>query len=144
LLGAHQAGNLALALAAAERLLARDGRGLDEGIVRDALQDFTLPGRLEVVGRDPTTIVDGAHTPASLAAAIEAARAAFAPDRIVLVLAMASDKDLTAAAHAVSGADRVIATRYDHPRAARPEELPARVRAAGGAAEVEPDLQKAC
>ncbi len=144
LLGAHQAENLALALAASETLLEKLGRALDPDTVARALEGFVLPGRLELLARSPTVLVDGAHTAASLRGALEAARSTHAPARVVLVLAMAGDKDLDAAAEAAAAADRVVVTRYDHPRAAPPDELAARVEAAGGTVETVPDLQKAC
>src|SRR5689334_6413096 len=73
--GAHQAQNAATALAAVEAFLLSDGRdwsasdnsregsGLDIDVVRAAFADATSPGRLEVVRRSPTVLVDAAHNP---------------------------------------------------------------------------------
>jgi dihydrofolate synthase/folylpolyglutamate synthase len=61
LFGAHQAQNAACALAAVEALIARDG--LDPDVVRAGFLDARSPGRLEVVRRSPTVLVDAAHNP---------------------------------------------------------------------------------
>jgi len=62
--GLHQAENAALALAAVRRL---PGAGVDA--LREpfaaALAAARLPGRVEVLSREPLLIVDGAHTAAS-------------------------------------------------------------------------------
>ena len=136
--GAPQETNVALALAAADALLRAAGEALDEGAARRALAALVLPARLERVREAPPVFLDGAHTAASLTAALDAVRR-LAEGRVVVVWAMAEDKDLDGGARAVAAADAVVATRYDHPRAAAPDDLAARVRAAGGAAEVGED-----
>ncbi len=103
LFGAHQAGNAACALAAAEAFAATaEDRGLalvgepdplDVGLVRQAFASVTSPGRLEVVRRSPTVIVDAAHNPAGMAASAEALTEAFTFTRLAGVLAISADKD---------------------------------------------------
>jgi dihydrofolate synthase/folylpolyglutamate synthase len=106
LFGAHQAGNAATALAAVEAFA---GAGdievagshgvpvpLEETWVRDAFASVTSPGRLEVVRRSPVIIVDAAHNPAGMAAAMEAVTEAFTFTRLVGVLAVSADKDVPA------------------------------------------------
>jgi dihydrofolate synthase / folylpolyglutamate synthase len=56
----------------------------------------TSPGRLEVVRRSPVIIVDAAHNPAGMAAAMEAVTEAFTFTRLVGVLAVSADKDVPA------------------------------------------------
>jgi dihydrofolate synthase/folylpolyglutamate synthase len=56
--GGHQADNAAVALAAAEAFFARP---LDEDVVREAFASVRLPGRFEIVHRDPTVVLDAAH-----------------------------------------------------------------------------------
>jgi len=56
--GAHQGDNAAVALAAVEAFF---GRPLADDIVVQTFAGLTLPGRFEVVGREPTVIIDGAH-----------------------------------------------------------------------------------
>jgi dihydrofolate synthase/folylpolyglutamate synthase len=67
--GAYQADNAAIALAAAEEF---GGEALDDDVVREAFATVQSPGRLEVVGRNPLILLDGAHN----VAGAEALRAA--------------------------------------------------------------------
>jgi dihydrofolate synthase/folylpolyglutamate synthase len=90
--GPHQAQNAALALAAAEAL--GGGDGLDEEVVRQAFAEASSPGRLEVVRRGPTILLDAAHNPHGAAAAAEAVRDAFTFDPLVGVVGVMEDKDV--------------------------------------------------
>lgn len=63
--GAYQGDNAATALAAAEAFL---GQPLATDIVEEAFATATSPGRLEVVGRSPLVVLDGAHNPHGAAA----------------------------------------------------------------------------
>lgn len=56
--GAHQADNAALALAAAEAFL---GDPIGTDVAASAFANVTSPGRIEIVGRRPLVILDGAH-----------------------------------------------------------------------------------
>jgi dihydrofolate synthase/folylpolyglutamate synthase len=94
LYGAHQASNAACALAAVEAFVgAADREQLDVDVVRAAFAGVSSPGRLEVVRRSPTVLIDGAHNPAGAAALAAALDDAFAFDRLVAVVAMLDDKD---------------------------------------------------
>jgi dihydrofolate synthase / folylpolyglutamate synthase len=63
--GIHQGMNAVTAIAATEAFL---GSGLDEAVVRETLGQMRMPGRMEVVGRNPMIVVDGAHNPAGIQA----------------------------------------------------------------------------
>ena len=71
LYGAHQAQNAAVALAAVEAFVGGDDP-LAEDVVRDAFAEVTSPGRLEVVRRSPTIVLDAAHNPHGAAALVDA------------------------------------------------------------------------
>ncbi len=94
LYGAHQAQNAVLALAAAEVLAGGDPLGDD--LVREAFGGVTSPGRLEVVRRGPTVMLDAAHNPHGAAALVEAVRDSFTFDPLIGVVAMMADKDAEA------------------------------------------------
>jgi dihydrofolate synthase/folylpolyglutamate synthase len=64
--GAHQGDNAAIALAAAEAFF---GEPLPEDLVGEAFASVRSPGRMEIIGRRPLVILDGAHNPAGAAAA---------------------------------------------------------------------------
>jgi dihydrofolate synthase/folylpolyglutamate synthase len=96
LYGEHQARNASYALAAVEAFLgAADREPLDIDVVRAAFAGVSSPGRLEVVRRSPTVLIDGAHNPAGAAALTAALEDAFTFDRLVGVVAILDDKDAT-------------------------------------------------
>ena len=59
--GTHQGVNASCALAAVETFFAAP---LPDEVVREGFEAVTMPGRFEVVGRQPLAIIDGAHNPA--------------------------------------------------------------------------------
>jgi dihydrofolate synthase/folylpolyglutamate synthase len=93
--GAHQAQNAACALAAVEAFF---GLGADKAIDADAVRrgfaDVRSPGRLEVLRSSPTVIIDAAHNPHGVRAAVSAVSEAFAFTRLVGVVAALADKDV--------------------------------------------------
>jgi dihydrofolate synthase / folylpolyglutamate synthase len=104
LFGAHQAGNLACAIAAVEAFartpdaaegVSDGGAGLDRSIVRRAVATMTSPGRLEIVRRSPVVIIDAAHNPGGMAASVEALTEAFSFTDLVAIMAVSEDKDVS-------------------------------------------------
>ena len=102
LFGLHQAGNAACALAAVEAFAgvsddavsAGPGTPLDAALVREAFAKVSSPGRLEVMRRSPTIIIDAAHNPAGMAATVAAIEEAFSFARLSGVFAASGDKDV--------------------------------------------------
>jgi dihydrofolate synthase/folylpolyglutamate synthase len=92
LYGAHQAQNAAAALAAVEALIGGDDPLADE-VVREAFAEATSPGRLEVVRRSPTIVLDAAHNPAGAEATAAALEDSFQFDPLIGVIGMMGDKD---------------------------------------------------
>jgi len=133
-LGRHQCDNAALALGAAEALLAE---ALPESAL-DALSVPVIPGRLEVVSRSPTVLVDGAHNPAGAAAlrsALEELDAVgTARRRWALVCGVLSGRDPEEYLREVGVGrfDTVVATEPPSPRALSAGDLAEAVSAAGG------------
>ena len=72
--GAHQASNAAIAIATVEAFV---GVKLDEDLVRSAFGKVLSPGRLEILHRDPTVIIDAAHNPHGASALAETLRSEF-------------------------------------------------------------------
>ncbi len=58
--GSHQGENASVALAAVETFFAAP---LPDDVVREGFEAVTMPGRFEILGRQPLTIIDGAHNP---------------------------------------------------------------------------------
>jgi dihydrofolate synthase/folylpolyglutamate synthase len=96
LYGAHQAQNAALALVAVEAFLgASDGQSdaLDADVVAEAFAEVTSPGRLEIIRRSPTIVLDAAHNPHGAAALVEALEDSFTFSPLIGVLGVMADKD---------------------------------------------------
>ena len=90
LYGAYQGDNAAVALAAAEEMV---GAPLDADVVRAAFSNVRSPGRLEIVGRHPLVLLDGAHNVAGAEALREALDEEFAPAPRTLVVGLLREKD---------------------------------------------------
>ncbi len=134
LLGMHQARNAAVALgivAALEERGALPPVGTDT--IAEALGKVALPGRAQVVASNPTIIVDGAHTVESIHALREAIDAYVPHERLILVLGVATDKDVDGIIREiVPHADEAIFSTSDSPRAAEAAALAARAKALCG------------
>ncbi|MGI8644811.1 MAG: bifunctional folylpolyglutamate synthase/dihydrofolate synthase [Nocardioides sp.] len=91
LYGAHHAQNAAVALAAVEAFAG--DQVLDEDLVRAAFGEVTSPGRLEIIRRSPTILLDAAHNPHGAEAAAAALTDSFAFDPVIGVMGVMSDKD---------------------------------------------------
>jgi dihydrofolate synthase/folylpolyglutamate synthase len=100
LFGSYQAGNAACALAAVEAFagVSDEGgygsAGLDADLVREAFAKVTSPGRLEVIRRSPTIIIDAAHNPAGMAATVAGVQDSFTFSHLTGVFAASGDKDV--------------------------------------------------
>ena len=90
--GAHQASNAGLALAAVEAFLGL--KAVNPDVVREGFAHVTVPGRLEVVRRSPTVLLDAAHNPHGAAAAVAALDEAFDLNPLVGVIGVMADKDV--------------------------------------------------
>lgn len=96
LYGAHQAQNAAAALAAVEAFLgASEGHSepLGDDVVRGAFAEMTSPGRLEVVRRSPTIVLDAAHNPHGAEATAAALEDSFQFEPLIGVIGVMGDKD---------------------------------------------------
>jgi dihydrofolate synthase/folylpolyglutamate synthase len=124
LAGQHQLENATLALATLE-LLREKGVVWNEDALRLGLRTVFWPARMEVVGHDPTIVVDGAHNTDSMQKLLLALQDLFDWHRLFVVLGVARDKDLPGIVQALSGIDAVILTRMANPRAAAIEQLQA-------------------
>ena len=129
LLGAHQVQNAAAAIAAAEQLRKRDVQ-IDESAIREGLRTVRWPARLQVVGRSPLRVVDGAHNADSFAALFTAISRHFEYDHLLLVLGTMGDKDIEGMLREVAAAkvDQVIVTSARGARPLPPTELAERLR----------------
>jgi folylpolyglutamate synthase/dihydropteroate synthase len=100
------------------------GRQLDPVVVREALAAVTSPGRLEVVRRSPTVVVDAAHNVPGAAALAAAVEEAFTFSACVGVVGVLADKDAAGILAALDPVvDSVVVTRSSSARAIPVDEL---------------------
>jgi dihydrofolate synthase/folylpolyglutamate synthase len=133
LFGAYQAGNAACALAAVEAFAGvsavsggsgEAGEALDGDLVREAFAKVTSPGRLEVIRRSPTIIIDASHNPAGLAATVAAVQDTFTFSHLYGVFAASGDKDVAGMlAELEPLLDEVVVTRNSSDRSMEAAEV---------------------
>lgn len=143
LYGEHQGDNLALAVAAAEAFF---DRPLDADLVSQSLAELEVPGRFEILGREPMLVLDGAHNPDGVAALTTTLQDDFAPVPVtVVVLGILADKDPAAMVSALELGphDVVLCTTPPSPRALPAVDLAAVVEEQGIEVEVIPDVADA-
>jgi dihydrofolate synthase/folylpolyglutamate synthase len=138
LLGAHQLENAATAIGALEAL------GLPRTSIEKGLANARWPGRLQVLGRRPLLVIDGAHNRDSAKKLKEALRDYFQFDRLILIIGTSADKDLSGIVEELAPmADAVLVTRSRHPRATMPEVLVKEFSRLGRKAEVVSNVAEA-
>ncbi len=136
LYGAHQASNAASALAAVEALSAGD-EPLGDDLVRQAFAQATSPGRLEVVRRGPTVVLDAAHNPGGMEASVDAISESFGFTRLIAVVAVMADKDVDTILELLEPiVEEIVVTRNTSPRSMSPEDLAEKAESVFGAERV--------
>lgn len=91
MLGRHQAMNAALA-ASAGLLLRERGLPITEQAIRQGVAAARMPARLEIVQRQPTVILDGAHNPEKMRSLAAALNDLFPGRKPVLVVGLLAAK----------------------------------------------------
>ena len=108
LYGDYQGQNAAVAIAAVESFIGNGSIALDADVVAAGLAEATSPGRLQLIGVEPTVFVDAAHNPHGAKALAGAMTEYFDFTEIAVVIAVLGDKD----AHGVFAELAPIATRF--------------------------------
>ncbi len=93
LAGAYQPYNAAVAITTLELLRDKGWRVSDQDIY-DGLASVCWPGRFELLRRDPVFLLDGAHNPHGVRAAVESLENEFPGERIVFLTGVMADKDI--------------------------------------------------
>jgi len=121
--GKHQAINCGLALAMLDKLKA-SGYEIDNEKASKGLDQVSLSGRMEIISSDPKVMIDGAHNAASMKAVIHAIGQNIPYDSIVVIFGCNKDKDVRGILNMLQyGADKVIFTRSNSPKAMLPQDL---------------------
>jgi dihydrofolate synthase/folylpolyglutamate synthase len=121
--GEHQAINCGLALAMLDKLKL-SGYKIDNEKAISGLHQVTLAGRMEIIHDDPRIIIDAAHNAASIRALMHAIGQHVPYDSMVVIFGCNADKDVKGMLRQLQyGADKVIFTRSNSPRAMYPPDL---------------------
>ena len=121
--GEHQAINCGLALAMLDSLKGQ-GYDFDDQKSVSGLSEVKLAGRMEMVCEDPRILVDAAHNAASVRALMGAIGQHIPYDSMIIIFGCNSDKDVRGMlAELQYGADKVILTRSNSPKAVFPSDL---------------------
>ncbi len=132
--GYYQAENAALAIAAVEAFLGGGQQRIMDDVVRAAFADFSSPGRLQVVSREPLTILDAAHNPSGADSLVKALKENFGSPYVVAVISILADKDARGLLETLdSSVVEVIVTQSSSARAIPAEELAVLAREVFGA-----------
>lgn len=112
--GAHQGDNAAAALTAVETFFASP---LPEEVVVEGFSEVRMPGRFEVLGHQPLTLVDGAHNPFGADTCAQVFFDDFQPDgRRLLIVGTLRDPAEMLAAFRADEFDLVFACTAPSPR----------------------------
>lgn len=143
LLGKHQQQNAANAVASIE-LLNLKGLQIDKASIYEGLKKVKWPGRMEILAKSPTVLIDGAHNPAGAEVLAETIKTFFKYKKLVLVIGVLADKDFTEIVSILGPlADKVVITKPESPRALEPERLRKEFEKFDCSVAVEPNIVKA-
>lgn len=129
LLGEFQARNAALALALADAMAPHP---LEDDQIRAAFAGITIPGRMELVSRDPLLVVDACINRASAREVTEALAHLEAASGLIAIVGIPDDKDYAGVVHEMADvADEVWLTASQNPHYVFTSEQGRRLRAEG-------------
>lgn len=124
LFGDHQALNATVAIAAVESFLGSGSHALNHDVLAEGLATVTSPGRLQILGIDPTVLVDAAHNPHGAKALAAALETYFDFHELVFVVGILEDKDGYGIVDALAPqATRIHVTQSNSDRAIPAREL---------------------
>jgi dihydrofolate synthase/folylpolyglutamate synthase len=138
--GAHQGVNAACAVAAVEAFFTTP---LGAEVVEEGLGRTRIPGRLEVLGRQPLLLVDGAHNVAGMTVLAAALAEGFAVSgRAVAVIGMLGGRDPSAMLAPLldTSVSTIVACAPDSPRAIPAGDVAEAAHALGLTAHVAPSV----
>ncbi|WP_181349735.1 folylpolyglutamate synthase/dihydrofolate synthase family protein [Thalassobacillus sp. CUG 92003] len=132
--GRHQISNAALALQAAE-ILHDQGFTLNSSLYQQGLRATNWPARFEIMQKEPTVILDGAHNLEGVTALMNTLEAYYPDEKKTLLFTALKDKPLDKMVPKLTAYfDQTIFTTFDFPRSLTGEELRA-FSPVGGAVE---------
>lgn len=142
--GKHQVFNGATALLAMAVLEERRVISLASHKTIKGLFDTQWPGRMEILGLHPLTVIDGAHNVAAAKSLAHTLKAHCGGYSITLILAMLEDKDVDGfLSEVIPLVNRVVVTKPLNPRGMDPVKLKEKLQRYPVEIMVEPSIPKA-
>ncbi|SET77661.1 dihydrofolate synthase / folylpolyglutamate synthase [Natronincola peptidivorans] len=124
LAGTHQIYNCCMALTALEALKKYHAIDISQEAIYKGLYHNKWIGRLEVINKNPLTIIDGAHNLQGAKALQKSVEALLKEYGVTFVVGMLKDKDIKGVLkHLIPLMDRIIVTKPNNPRAMEAEDL---------------------
>jgi dihydrofolate synthase/folylpolyglutamate synthase len=141
--GRHQVTNACLAISAIEKLK-ETGWNIESKAVRGALNHVNWRGRLEIVRRNPLTLLDVAHNPAGTKALVDTLEEFILDKKVIFVFGVMADKDYHSILKEICRkAKFIVLTKPNYKRAADPELLEKVVLAENKPYEIIPEVKQA-
>jgi dihydrofolate synthase/folylpolyglutamate synthase len=138
LIGRHQLLNAGLALAACHKL---KGIKTNSTVFQKGLESTRWEGRMEVISRKPTLVLDSAHNPDGVRSLTQTLREYFSFERCFLVLGLMEDKAVDEMLELFSQfGDRFILVKPNQERAWDPKQLAKQMSVFNKPMDVIPDL----
>ena len=104
--------------------LRRQGYDIPDEAIREGLSKTRFPGRFEIVNREPTVVIDGAHTPESMRLLKSSFKKLFPGIRPLMLLGMLKEKNYSKMTQIIAPLAReVVCVRPQGDRALDPETL---------------------
>ncbi|WIV11445.1 folylpolyglutamate synthase/dihydrofolate synthase family protein [Proteiniborus sp. MB09-C3] len=144
LIGTHQLQNAATALTTILALREEGYMSITDEAIRKGLKGTKWSGRLEVLRRNPTFLIDGAHNIQGIQALKKTLKDIFSYDRLILGVAILADKDVDhMIEELVPIADKVVVTEANIFRAMKADDLAAKIKKYNGNIIIESNIEKA-
>jgi len=144
LLGKHQVNNATVALMTIKVLREYLNVSISESSIRNGLKKTRWPGRLEVLRRNPTLLIDGAHNIHGAKALKKSIKEIFQYDRLIAVIGVLADKDVDGILNEIVPlCDQVIITKPNNPRAISLDKLKEKIEGFNKEVSVSEDISGA-
>ncbi|AOT68848.1 bifunctional folylpolyglutamate synthase/dihydrofolate synthase [Geosporobacter ferrireducens] len=128
LLGEHQTQNATVALTALNVLMDEHHIPISREALYEGFKKAVWPGRLEIMKKNPTVLIDGAHNIHGIIALKKALTKLYAHKKILLVIAILGDKDVSGMlSEMIPLADQVVLTQPNNERALPVDKLAEKV-----------------
>ncbi|MEM7535079.1 MAG: cyanophycin synthetase [Chloroflexota bacterium] len=120
--GRYHCENAATSITAFDLIGQQYGFSLTDAQIQQALNEFTLPGRMEVMQQEPLVVLDGAHNPHKMASLIRTLKQQYPTQEPILIFGMLDTKVATDVIDQIAGYCHrfIVAEPHVYQKTARP------------------------